>query len=325
MTISIAWVRRLSKYDELVFVSDSRLSDTYNFDSCPKILTLPRSDCAISFAGDTGIAFPMMLQLSLAIGSYAPALRGGVKLSAIKQHALKVFDRMYEERRLSPHVHGSFDESDRAEFLFGGYSWFKKKFQIWKIEYAAHMGKFQALPASWACFSDQASKVFLKRNPNLPGLLPLGEIAFAGDQAQVARDLLFDRLASKHTDRLDYEPFEVVRDMLRNPELRNQGCPESIGGAPQIVKVYQYMNAVPIGVYWPTKIHEFQRPFLQGRPCLGYENIDRWVLDPDTLKTEQAAHVPDEDIEMGAEGEFVSADNGSGDTTDDTAQTEDEV
>jgi hypothetical protein len=56
MTISIAWVRHLSTYDELVFVSDSRLGDTFTFDSCPKILTLPRNDCAISFAGDTGIA-----------------------------------------------------------------------------------------------------------------------------------------------------------------------------------------------------------------------------------------------------------------------------
>jgi hypothetical protein len=64
-----------------LFVSDSRLSGYgTTFDGCPKIFTLPRTDCAISFAGYTGHAFPMMLQLALAIESHAPSKRGSLDL-----------------------------------------------------------------------------------------------------------------------------------------------------------------------------------------------------------------------------------------------------
>src|ERR1022692_1241511 len=91
MTILATWVRTLRTVEELVFVSDSRLSgDGTNFDSCPKILTLPRTDCAIGFAGYTGHAFPMMLQLDLAIGAYEPARRGALDIATLRKHALKV-------------------------------------------------------------------------------------------------------------------------------------------------------------------------------------------------------------------------------------------
>ena len=53
MTVVIAWVRTIQHCEELIFVSDSRLNDWRNFDVCPKIITLPRNDCAIAFAGDT--------------------------------------------------------------------------------------------------------------------------------------------------------------------------------------------------------------------------------------------------------------------------------
>jgi hypothetical protein len=70
MTIAIAWVRTITDCEELVFVTDSRLSgDGRNFDGCPKAMILPRGDCAIAFAGYTGHAYPLMQQLALAIES----------------------------------------------------------------------------------------------------------------------------------------------------------------------------------------------------------------------------------------------------------------
>jgi hypothetical protein len=45
---------------------------------------------------------------------------------------------------------------------------------------------------------------------------------------------------------------------------------------------------------WTRLLWEFIGPtratesfILQGRPCLGYERIDRFVLDPDTLRSSQ--------------------------------------
>jgi hypothetical protein len=44
------------------------------------------------------------------------------------------------------------------------------------------------------------------------------------------------------------------------------------------------MQSASFGIYWPNK--NDHQVFLQGRPCLGYERIDNWILDPDTLESE---------------------------------------
>lgn len=284
MTVAVAWVRRINNCEELVFVSDSRLSgDGRIFDGCPKILTLPRSDCAICFAGYTGDAFPLMLQLSLAIDSHAPARRRTLELSALRKHALKVFNGMAEQIQVSNHVNTDEVDEPAATFLFGGYSWVTKEFKLWTISYFPSENRFAAHPSEWLSFSEGAGKVIYRKKQKIGDDDNMGRIAFAGDQGPLARELLLEKL--NHTvisdkQYLDWQPFEVVRDMLRDPQHS-----ETIGGAPQVTKVYQYMHCAPIGVFWPTK--ESGKVHLQGRACLGYERIDRWVLDPDTLLTEK--------------------------------------
>ena len=285
MTIAIAWIRKIKDCEELVFVSDSRLSgDGRTFDGCPKILTLPRNDCAISFAGYTGHAFPMMLQLALAIDSHAPSKRGALELSALRTHLLKVFEALANQIQDSLHVNAPQNLDPEATFLVGGYSWVLKRFQLWTISYRPREKRFVAEPANWFAFSDEAGKIILRKKKNEGRSANLGRIVFAGDQASLAKKLLLKKLNADGKGRsrkepIDMEPFEVVRDMLRDPNHS-----ETIGGAPQIVKVYQYMRTAPLAVYWPNK--EKGRVHLQGRPCLGYERVDRWVLDPDTLMSE---------------------------------------
>src|SRR6266702_6627755 len=95
MTIAIAWVRRIRDCEELVFVSDSRLSgDARNFDAGPKILSFSRTDCAIAFSGYTGHAFPMMLQIQRAIDSYAPSRRGAVDLYTLRKYVVQIVNSM---------------------------------------------------------------------------------------------------------------------------------------------------------------------------------------------------------------------------------------
>lgn len=284
MTISFAWVRTLQDCEELVFASDSRLSgDGRTFDCCPKILTLPRSDCAVAFAGYTGDAFPLMLQLSLAIDSHAPARRGSLDISTLKSHTLKVFNEMAKQ------IDSSLPElmSPDATLLFGGYSWVKKSFELWTIKWRASDDRFEAHPARWAVYSTVERRVVLRTRPRLDQHIPIGRIAIAGDQGPSGQQRLSDLLKARRQFRigsstrgLDMEPFEVVRDMLRDPNHAS-----TIGGAPQIVKVYQYMNSAPLGVYWPTRASG--QVVLQGRATLGYERIDRFALDPDTLRSER--------------------------------------
>jgi hypothetical protein len=285
MTIAIAWVRRILDCEELVFASDSRLSgDGRIFDAAPKILTLPRTDCAIAFAGKTQDAFPMMLQLSLAISAYSPSRRRSMDVAQVKTHALKVFNAMAGLISSDVRVKGNPpDEAPGAEFLFGGYSWVAKRFKLWRIYYSITSNSFVAEKASLAFYSEGIKKVVIRPlgKPRHPGVL--GRIAIAGDQADTARNLICEALTADYVsgriaqkNKIDMQPFEVIVRMLRNP------CKsETIGGAPQLAKVYQYMQAVSFPIYWPTR--ESGMRCLQGRPCIGYEQLDTKLVDPDDL------------------------------------------
>ncbi len=183
MTVAVAWVRRIHDCEELIFVSDSRLSgDGRTFDYCPKILTLPRSDCAIAFAGYTGHAFPMMLQLGLAIDAHTPARSRSIEIAAIRKHALKVFDSMAGSIRSSKMVSVNQDVDPEASFLFGGYSWVKKQFELWSIDFSKSEKRFVATPARWAYYSEGAKRVLLSKARKRENAI--GRIAFAGDQGR---------------------------------------------------------------------------------------------------------------------------------------------
>ena len=278
MTIAIAWTRKIADCEELIFVSDSRLSgDGLTFDACPKVMTLPRTDCAIAFAGYTGHAYPMMQQLSLAIASHAPLARRTMDIYSVRKHAMKIFDSMAIEIRSSEKLSLPADTRPSADFIFGGYSWIKKHFAFWRLYHSDQDRKFVAIPAQWLVQVQSHKRVVLRRNKSSVENGNLGQIIFAGDQAPLAQRLLLERL-NRHTALrgLDWIPFEVVRDMLRDPKHS-----ETIGGAPQIVKVYQYMESAPLGVMWPDAITGYVH--LQGRRTLGYERTDRFVFDPDSF------------------------------------------
>jgi hypothetical protein len=192
---------------------------------------------------------------------------------------------MKDQLKTSERVVRNGEALPEANFLFGGYSWVKKKFQIWSISYRHGDKHFVADPARWLTYSKDRSRIILRKKKNSDGHENFGKIAFAGDQAPLAERLLLEKLnariasGSAGLKPLDMEPFEVIRDMLRDPNHS-----ETIGGAPQVVKVYQYMRTAPLGVYWPSKADGAVH--LLGRACLPYERVDRWVLDPDTLISE---------------------------------------
>lgn len=288
MTIAIAWIRRLLDCEELVFTTDSRLSGTaFNFDACPKVLTLPRSDCAIAFAGETDHAYPMMHQVAFAFEAHAPLKRRSIDLPAAKTHALKIINSMAADLRPSAHYHGAAPQIPNADFLFGGYSWVRKEFLLWTITYSSKDAAYIAKPAPWIGINTNSGRVaLLKRKAR--SFRPIGQIAIAGDQAPLAEDRLIAAIREKNAQnvmsKLDYEPFEIVRDMLRDPAPSH-----TIGGAPQVVKVYQYSDAAPLGTWWPDRAEGL--PFLQGRRCFGFERLERFFLDPDTL---MSARLPDD-------------------------------
>jgi len=285
MTICAAWVRNVNNTEELVFASDSRLSGGGElFDGCAKLLTFSRRDCAIAFAGDTLHAFPMMQQLALAIQAHEPAEEGMIDISELRRHALNLFSSMARQISCSPLTHPPQEVVVDAKFLFGGYSWMRKRFELWKITYDQELRRFISAPAPTISFEAQAGKFLIRRGKTKT--VPASKICIGGDQAELATTLLLQKLSSrdgKTFNGLNWEPFEVIRDMLRAKSRA-----ETIGGAPQIIKVYPYRRSAPLAVFWPIKRNG--KVFLQGRECLDYESIDHWILDPDALRSQHLKH-----------------------------------
>lgn len=271
MTITAAWVRTLKDCRELIVVSDSRLNGGKKMDCGQKVHMLPRSDAFICFAGDTSWAYPLMHQVISAISTYERSASRAQDIVELKSHVLKVFESLREA------VHdASGDEGiPSAEFLFGGYSWIRKKFLIWRIHFQKGMNSFEANPAKeW------------KGSPWI----------FAGDKdhvEQARKDLskiMNSRKRGPHqTDafKFDWEPFEVIRDMLRDVDSQKfRHKSDSIGGAPQILKIYEHLSSKYVAVEW--KIDQQKNGegiYVCGRKILGYETPSLWILNPDTLIT----------------------------------------
>ncbi len=273
MTLSIAWVRSIGAGQELVMTSDSRLRRGRAWDVAPKILTLPRTDCAVCFAGDTDDAYPFMLSMASAIGDYPKSSSRGMDLYDVKGHTLRVFNHLRDF--ISDLPRGQImPDPPEAEFIFGGYSWRRKKFAIWLLHYDGNIKRFTFRRAStWRGGAGNKA------------------IIFAGDYVEEAKERLVSLLRTRGTlttKGFDMEPFEVLRDMIRD------GKHPLIGGAPQVLKVYEFMNTQPFAVFWPNRTS--QSITLLGRPLLPYEVTSRLVLDPDTLHVHRPRDIPNSEV-----------------------------
>lgn len=257
MTLSIAWIRTVGNVEELVFASDSRLRGGQSWDCCPKVVSLPRSDCLISFAGNTQYAYPLMMQMVQAIDMYAASSDRRTDITVAKGHALAVFNQMRSLIHDFPVGESSAGDPETG-FLFGGYSWRQQGFLIWQLHYDASIDRFTFRPTHrWS-----------KKNSRKA-------IAFAGDVALEAKERLVDLLRERgklQTGGFDMEPFEVLRDMIRS------GSYPTVGGAPQVAKVYKYLRAQHFAVSWPDASGVAH---ALGRPALSYENFELPVIDPD--------------------------------------------
>ena len=262
MTISIAWVRTSGDVEELMFASDSRLSFGGRWDCCPKILTLPRNDAVISFAGDTHYAYPIMLQAIAAVMQHPKSLSRGLDIQDLKGHLLRVLNDMLALVHDLPKGEG-LDHSPKTDFLLGGWSWKSNQYKIWHLHFDAHIKRFTYRPTSrWAGISQK--KVF----------------AFIGDHKHDFKERLIELLRKKRKlDKggFDMEPLEVLRDMLRDTKF------DKIGGAPQVMKVYKYASCKPYATFWPSKVSG--KVTLLGRPLMDYEKSDYFVIDTDTLQS----------------------------------------
>jgi hypothetical protein len=292
MTIAAAWVRTLDNgAEELMFCSDSRLCGGKRFDHCQKIFRLARNDAAICFSGGTDWAYPMIVAAISAAGLHLPSETRSLSLPKLGTHIINILNQMQRE----VHNFATAENIPDVTFIFGGYDWWKKRFRIWRLVFDEDEKKFVADEQSLLVFFDAEKKAFVTDEPRGLGFSKLGKIQIAGDgewakkMRERIKDLVTDRYWHKgwKKDRrgakFDMEPFEVIRDLLKESDAN-----DTIGGAPQGVKIYQYLNSTDIGIFWPHV--RDGRLFVSGRPLLDYERATiKSVLDPDSLNSTWAS------------------------------------
>lgn len=287
MTLAMAWIRDVGEYQELVFCSDSRLRFGCAWDSCQKVFPLPRGDCAIAFAGDTQFAYPFIHTAINAISLHQRTNRREVDLYDVQKVLINAINSMLAEIRDLPKGMQVFEEPN-IRLIFGGYSWKKKKFAIWKFSFNNGEREFRVQKIGFWKGAGKGLSLVIIGDPNASHSakkrakrLKENPYSEEEDVEVMAKKRLLTKLESrglKDKVGLNLEPFEVLCEMIK------EKVSPYVGGAPQFVKVYQHMNVQPFGVRW---IDSDGRVAILGRLLSKKEKLDVPILDPETLRVER--------------------------------------
>ncbi|MHC3434186.1 hypothetical protein [Delftia lacustris] len=237
-----------------------------------------------------------MHQVANAISTYEKSATRAQDIVVLKSHVLKVFEGL----KGAVHDAAGDEGIPSAEFLFGGYSWIRKEFLIWRIHY--HVPQLHRPPkgiiAQRRLIEELSGFVATpaKTWRGQPWIIS-GDEEFAIEGRRRLSKLLIERGKAPFqvkNFKFDWEPFEVVRDMLREVEADPYKYKNSdIGGAPQVLKIYEHLNARYLGVDWGKDDKGAERIFVCGRQILGYETPTLWILDPDSLISRHSFYTPE--------------------------------
>lgn len=258
MTLVGLWVRRNATVSELVAVSDSRLSGGESWDRCPKLMPLPRPATAIAMSGDATTAYAFLLQAMNAclLLDGNEAGRTDIRYLATKLRDVYV-DSRSEITDLPPFQ----DRPDVPvlDVVLFGWSWRRLRFEAYSYSY------------------DAAGILKMHTIRDLKEDVPYG-VYFAGDARVAAkkrlRELLEERGAQRplrgHVEQaknanLDWEPLEVLQELIADSDAR------TVGGVPQLLKIYQY--GLSESFVWRTGTGDY----FGGREVKFGERFDRRI------------------------------------------------
>jgi hypothetical protein len=249
MTICVSWIgTKGDGTQNLYLASDSRNRGGYRIDYAQKTFLLPRSDCAIAYSGDSLLSYQFIAHFQNAILAHGPSRERSMDINFLAKHILQIANSLINDIKESMDDYARYDIS----FLFCGYSWKKKDFCIWSLNL-------------------NQKKIFEIR-PAIYFNTSIRKAAFIGDWSSKYRSLLMEYLLNNKVTKVDLEPLRILSNLLN--EITTS---ESIGGAPQIIKISEHMNSRPYCVIWKDK------PTLFGRNLFPFENNDYWQIEPFSL------------------------------------------
>ena len=264
MTITLGWITRFKQSTELIFASDSRLRSYGALDQCQKVFPLERGDCCLGFCGDAQIAYPLFIQVGTALNNYIKTRTRGTDVTQVQRLIGQILNNLISSWDISPSEKSEWLKDTRI--LFGGWSWLNKRFDIGFFKHESDGFGFHhektRLPYPWR--EKDSSLVFI------------------GDYKKEYLECVSDVLAARYkipsakSERVDvslkYEPIEALQRLLEKEDGRD--LRPLIGGAAQMVKVYQFGNSLPFAVRTSQADH-----FLFGRKLFSWEKTERPILD----------------------------------------------
>jgi hypothetical protein len=257
MTLCAAWIRQINSVEELVFATDSSLTGGEKWNQGVKLFELPRPDCLICFAGDTGRAYPLILNLLSSIKLSKKLQSSHTDIEEVLAYLSTMFTSLVStivNEIKGQDIHNLRSE---AEFLFGGWSWSKNCFRIWKLYYSKDAEGF--IPQEYT--GKVITYAFLGNPESL---------------SETAKKNLKEERENSGTeeDPLDMEPLTVLIKMSRDSAIRE------VDGAIQIAKLYKSGTSEFFGINWPSREG---KPHFQGRGFSIHSKPDVRYFDPDTL------------------------------------------
>lgn len=280
MTLAVAWERTVGARTELLFASDSRVRQGGEWDTCPKIFQLPRSDALIAFAGDTLWTYPIILQTIATMAAFEPSRSRRYSLAGARGHAMRTMNAMM---RAGSAVTGGLHEIE-FEFLFGGWSWEKQRFDLWRLYWSPREQRMRhdtvkARALGLVRFIGTRDREHRAKEDKDMGREVVGT-------AKARLSELLRQRAGHLAGPLDMEPWEVLVELLRSRRHN------TLGGPPQLAKVYRFMHSELFAVRWPDAAGNLT---LTGRKLLSYERTDARVMVPDPPWF--ASGIDDDDLE----------------------------
>lgn len=259
MTLCIGWFRKIGDSSEICVVADSCLSGGQRFLAAPKLFPLPRKDGVIACAGFTGYSFPIVEHILHALG-LNQKLRDQAADFTDVVHLIEDIANLCLHEGQEPNVAMQGAGPDFS-MLIAGYSW-RMKSHLLKV-----------LSFDWTL-----------RKMNAANTSTIKGIPFAviGDNVRGVRHRIFQYLEEKQIDanNINMEPLDVLFECINNPSSDHR----SIGGNPQMVKVYPYQNVLPFGFLHRQRdlngnINGDTFISYYGRPLLPFETFPYPIYD----------------------------------------------
>lgn len=249
MTLCIAWVRKKHNSDEICMVADSCFSGGQRFLAAPKIFRLDRNDCAIACAGVTTYSFPVIEHIRQSISLNQGLLDRSIDLTDLLHSIVDITNKvLFQETEKQLGAVGP-----DFNMIIAGYSWKYHKPIIREVKYNRQTKLMGIMTQST-----------IKRTP----------FALIGDETKEARHKIFLKLENEgivNGGEVDMQPLDVLMEYINNPQIRY------IGGYPQMVKIYPFMNVLPFGF-----IDGENNISYMGRLLTDYETFPYPIINIDT-------------------------------------------